>query len=144
MRQYAFVSPAPVAMSRLCHSTPRAESRPSLRMRAKNASSVGADIQTGADPGLSLQRGRQHPAQSAECCNTHQWQQWAAARRLSRNCASCTQERKNGAICAAPFWGKMGYMFMERRKKGRIAPPLFVNSRGAERDRPTWECKPAT
>jgi hypothetical protein len=32
----------------------------SLRVRAKNASSVEADIQTGADPGLSLQRGWQH------------------------------------------------------------------------------------
>jgi hypothetical protein len=44
-------------------STLRAETGLSLRVRAKNATSVGADIQTGADPGLSLQRGRQHRAQ---------------------------------------------------------------------------------
>jgi hypothetical protein len=40
-------------------STLRADCRHSLRVRAKNASSVGADIQIGADPGLSLQYGRQ-------------------------------------------------------------------------------------
>jgi hypothetical protein len=38
---------------------PRAGSRPSLRVRAKNASFVRADIQIGADPDLSLQYGRQ-------------------------------------------------------------------------------------
>jgi hypothetical protein len=53
-----------------------------------------------------------------------------AAHRPSRNCASCTQERKT-AICAAPL-GKMGYMFMERKVKGGLFA-LFVNSHRRER-----------
>jgi hypothetical protein len=47
---------------------PATESRRSLRERAKNASSVGTNIHTGANSGLSLQCGRQHRAKRADGC----------------------------------------------------------------------------
>jgi hypothetical protein len=56
LRQYVFVPPAPVAMGRLCHSTPRAECGHSLRVRGGKTSTARADIQTTVNTEFFLHR----------------------------------------------------------------------------------------
>lgn len=54
--------------------------RHSPQVRTKNALSVGADIQTVAVSGLSLQRGRQHRARRRQRCSVQHSVQWAGNR----------------------------------------------------------------